>query len=84
MYSHSGQFLDYDTRAQPSGRYTLDGVRDWSESVTRRRPWSIAMSEKALGDYRDTLANKIRELVEQLAQRQSDAVDLSAWMSYFG
>ncbi|KAJ3551196.1 hypothetical protein NM688_g4850 [Phlebia brevispora] len=74
----------FDTRRLPSGRYMIDGVRDFAESAVRRKQWLKAMSGEGLKGCEDALASKIRELCENLKRRQEEAVDISAWMSYFG
>lgn len=42
------------------------------------------MNTAALKGYDEIIKAKVGELMDALAQRQSQIVDISEWMSYFG
>ncbi|KAJ3538505.1 hypothetical protein NM688_g6512 [Phlebia brevispora] len=74
----------YTTRQQPNGTTSLLNIVDPVEHAARRRTWNRAMNSAALKDYEDIVKSKVNELMECLAQRQSQVIDISDWMSYFG
>ena len=74
----------YSGRQLPNGTTSLLNVADPVEHSGRRRTWNRGMSSTALKDYEHIVKNKVQELMDGLSQRQSQDLDISQWMSFFG
>lgn len=75
---------DYDTRKQDDVNTQLDGVREFTAHAARRRPWTKALSPVNIKQYDEVVVQKSRELIEELAKRQGETIDLSHWMNLYG
>ena len=56
----------------------------------QRKSWNRAFSAAATKEYEDTVANRIRQLVDCLdnlvhgsARKEGALVDIGSWLSYF-
>lgn len=74
----------YDTRKQDDVNTQLDGVREFTAHAARRRPWTKALSPVNIKQYDEVVVQKSRELIEELAKRQGETIDLSHWMNLYG
>ncbi|KAI0812689.1 cytochrome P450 [Irpex lacteus] len=73
----------YDIRVSDSG-LQIDAIKDFDLHAIRRKPWTRALAPGALKDYEEIIMSKTGLLMEKLAERVRQDVDISAWMSYYG
>lgn len=59
------------------------GCMDPAEHLHRRRPWNRAFNINAVKDFQPVIGNRVQGLVEALALRSNEVVDLTQWISYF-
>ncbi|GJE94949.1 cytochrome P450 [Phanerochaete sordida] len=81
-YTQKGPY--YDSRTTPEGLTQIDGLRDFAVHGARRKPWIKAMSSTSLKNFEPIVKMKAQELVDELAKRQGQEIDISEWMHYFG
>lgn len=62
---------------------SLVTVRDTAQHVQRRKVWNRAFNAGSLQEYDPLLIRRTRELINELANRQSEVVNMSKWMEYF-
>lgn len=58
-------------------------VRDTTEHARRRKVWNRAFNASSIQEYAPILIRRTRELIEELAKRQGENVNISKWMEHF-
>ena len=76
--------LVYSGRVQKTGVTALLNIADPVEHAARRRTWNRAMNSAALKDYDGIVKAKVTELMDALAQRVTQTLDISQWFGFFG
>ncbi|GJE89584.1 cytochrome P450 [Phanerochaete sordida] len=61
----------------------LVGARDHAYHMQRRRPWNRAFNINALKEYEPLIAGRVHQLVDALAKRQGQVVDIGQWIGFF-
>ena len=59
-------------------------MREFGPHAARRKPWTKALSPANIKEFDEIIVQKSRELLEVLAKRQGQTIDLSHWMSLYG
>lgn len=59
------------------------GARDHAYHMQRRRPWARAFNVNSLKEYEPHIEKRAQQLVDELAKRQGEVVDLTEWVSFF-
>ena len=59
------------------------GYRDPVMHQRRRRPWNRAFSTNGLKEFMPLVQARVHQLVEHLAERKGQPLDLAEWFSFF-